>query len=157
MTSSFPEVYPEPKQPSDNPATSQRSPLGVLAEIVAIVESYGSAGVWLSRASPLIAKARLACLDNRLAVAHRCGAELEGAHPGQVTALRLCLRDLTERIEAAREFLSKDGLGTEAPHQKVAQLNALRQLLDAGDLSILISGLAGDRQNTAHPPEKAKQ
>jgi len=126
---------------SNTQACPQQSALAVLIEIVATVESYGTEGHWLSRASPLIAKARLACFQDRAEYL----ADLENAHPNrQARMLRYCLRELIGRIAAARALLDRDGIGTGSAPQIVAQVSSLRDLLDIASIARVLDRLSLD-------------
>jgi hypothetical protein len=119
-------------------------------EVVATVESYGTEGHWLSRASPLIAKARLACSQDRA----ECLADLESTHPNrQATVLRYCLGELIGRVAAARALLDRDGIGTGSAPQVVAQLNSLRDLLDIASIVRVLDRLSLDGGNQVSDEE----
>jgi len=134
----------------DTQACPSRSALAVLIEVVATVESYGTGGHWLSRASPLIAKARLACFQDRT----ECLADLENAHPNrQATVLRYCLRELIGRIAAARALLDRDGIGTGSAPQIVAQVSSLRDLLDIASIARVLDRLSLDGGNQVSDEE----
>jgi len=111
---------------------------GVLAEIVAIVESYGTGGVWLSRSSPLIAKARLACLQDRLVASNPPDSEARSM------VIRRCVQELMERIDTARALLDLHNVGNGPVQQSVARLNALRDLLDVSEVARIINLGADD-------------
>jgi hypothetical protein len=115
-----------------------KSALGTLTEIVATVESFGDGGIWLSRASPLIAKARLACLQDRLAVT--CQTDpLPGTAAEQATVMRRCIQDLIERIDAVRALLALHGADADSSPEIVARLNALRGLLDTNNIARIVA------------------
>lgn len=138
----------------DTHASPSRSALAVLIEIVATVESYGTEGHWLSRASPLIAKARLACFQDRAEYL----VDVEGAHPNrQAKVLRYCLHDLIERIAAARALLDRDGIGTGSAPQIVAQLNSLRDLLDIASIVHVLDRLSRDARSHISNEEVAAE
>lgn len=113
---------------SNNHQTNfEKSAQGILSEIINTVESYGSGGLWLSRSSPMISKARLACQDDHIAVA-------------QLADLQLRFRDLLERVDTAREILARHGASFGPACQTIACLSTLRELLDTHNLDFGAAG-----------------
>jgi hypothetical protein len=71
----------------------------------------------------LIAKARLACQDDRIAVV-------------QLAELQLRFQDLLERVDTAREILARHGASFGPSHQTIAWLSTLQELLDTHNLDL---------------------
>ena len=132
----------------DTGAQLPKSALGVLTEIIATVESYGTGGVWLSGTNPLIAKARLACFEDRASTVRLTTAN------GPAAVLRGYLQDLIERIDAAHALLALYGAEADPAPQTVARLNALRDLLDTGGI---VRGLDPARRNAAEISQEGQE
>lgn len=104
----------------------------VLAEILEEVESRGNEGHWLSRASPLVARARLALLNAR--------------HRGQNEApiMEVALRDLVWRVEHAKTLLECTEL--------LPSREEISEILDTADSRVALG--CDSRADSAQPSRR---